>query len=617
MAIGAIPPWSALTFYVPRGLFFAGIVSAMDIGADSRGSLLRALLATATELSSLQDVESVLLSISRRTRELIGTDMAYISLNDHELGETYIRQSDGVVTGAYRSIRMPIGAGILGKVATGLAPHQTTDYLRDSSIPHLPEIDAIVSGEGVETIMGVPLFVGGRVIGALMVAERSPRVFSPEEIDIVDSLGKYAAIALDNAEKYAQALRDVESLSLEHQRNSEELLSRTQIMDFDDRLMGKTLQAPNVEGILRTTVHALKVTVALLNESGEVMTAEGAHAKDPVWQLSSAQLSQAMGSACATGRAQMVYGPGRTSLGTLAPVRSGAEVLGYLATPEELPHNGQRLLERAAVHTALSLLFVQAGEDAQHRQQSEVLEELLSSAPISSNRLDRRLEPWGLSSRETVWLALVTPPPGEERRYSKAIRAIGSAALVAQVEGSLCAVLSKAEGIHKLETFLTSQPRDARAAFSGPSQGLQDLPLMYQRAKLTLTAMSHAATTGVVDSKALGLTSAVITLAGEGRTDLEDLIRPLLEYDARKNTALTRTALTFCESDHRIDATAEALYVHRNTVKQRLKTIASLMGQTWNRSPRLLDIHLALRAWSITQEQHSDVSASLHTSRRT
>ncbi|MGC8141092.1 hypothetical protein ACP3W2_27055, partial [Salmonella enterica] len=79
----------------------------------------------------------------RRTRHLLRSDMAYISLNDHAAGETYIRQSDGVTTQEYRTLRMPIGYGILGRVATGVAPYQTTDYLRDESIPHLDSIDEI------------------------------------------------------------------------------------------------------------------------------------------------------------------------------------------------------------------------------------------------------------------------------------------------------------------------------------------------------------------------------------------------------------------------------------------------------------------------------------------
>lgn len=567
-----------------------------DIHHPDRESLLRALLATATELSSLQDVESVLHSIVRRTRGLVGTDMAYISLNDHDLGETYIRQSDGVVTSDYRTIRMPIGTGILGKVATGLAPYQTTDYLLDGSVPHLPDIDAVVAGEGVETIMGVPLFIGGRVIGALMVAERSRRVFSPDEIDIVDSLGKYAAIALDNAEKYAQALQSAELLTWEHQRSSEELLSRTQIMDFDGRLMNETLQDPSVEGVLVTTVRALNVPLVFLNDSGETVAEEGLNAHGTQLQLGGQLLSQWMSSAVAIGRAQVVYGPDATSQGTLVPVRSGTGVLGYLATPAELTSSQQRLLERSALYLALGLLFVQAEEDAQHRKQSEVLEELLSETPVPSNRLDRRLEPWGLNSRDTVWLAMAGRPASEDRRFATAARAISSAALVTAVDDALCIVFTQEQGVRDLTSIVDSRPGELRAASAGPGHILRELPALFLRAKMTLTAMEHSGRSGVLESSTLGLTSAVITLASEGRVDLSEHIRPLIEYDERRGTELTRTALAYCESDRRIDVTAQVLYIHRNTVKQRLRTIAGLMGEQWNRPPRLLDIHLALRA---------------------
>ena len=103
--------------------------------------LLRALLDTAADLAELADTESVLASIVRRTRALVGTDMAYLSLNDHAAGETYIRRAEGVVTHAYRTIRMPIGTGVLGKVAEGLAPFQSLDYSNDPTITHIPQVD--------------------------------------------------------------------------------------------------------------------------------------------------------------------------------------------------------------------------------------------------------------------------------------------------------------------------------------------------------------------------------------------------------------------------------------------------------------------------------------------
>lgn len=70
-------------------------------------------------MASVRDRVVVLKAILRRTRRLLDTDMSYMSLNDLTAGETYIHLTDGVQTEAYRTIRMPLGTGVLGAVAAG------------------------------------------------------------------------------------------------------------------------------------------------------------------------------------------------------------------------------------------------------------------------------------------------------------------------------------------------------------------------------------------------------------------------------------------------------------------------------------------------------------------
>ena len=117
--------------------------------ASRREGLLRVLYDTATDLTGIRDVEAVLKAIVRRTRSLIGSDIAYLSLNDYDSGESYIRVTDGAATALFRNIRMPLGEGVLGAVATGEAPSQSADYLVDQTKSHLESSDAAVAAEGV------------------------------------------------------------------------------------------------------------------------------------------------------------------------------------------------------------------------------------------------------------------------------------------------------------------------------------------------------------------------------------------------------------------------------------------------------------------------------------
>ena len=56
-------------------------------------------------------VDSVLTAIVRRARQLLGTDVSYLTLNDDARGDTYMRVTDGSVSARFQALRLPMGAG--------------------------------------------------------------------------------------------------------------------------------------------------------------------------------------------------------------------------------------------------------------------------------------------------------------------------------------------------------------------------------------------------------------------------------------------------------------------------------------------------------------------------
>jgi purine catabolism regulator len=57
-----------------------------------------------------------------------------------------------------------------------------------------------------------------------------------------------------------------------------------------------------------------------------------------------------------------------------------------------------------------------------------------------------------------------------------------------------------------------------------------------------------------------------------------DAVSRLAEYDRRRSTALLKTLEEFLRRRGNISATAEALYIHPNTLRQRLRRIGELTG---------------------------------------
>jgi DNA-binding PucR family transcriptional regulator len=78
----------------------------------------------------------------------------------------------------------------------------------------------------------------------------------------------------------------------------------------------------------------------------------------------------------------------------------------------------------------------------------------------------------------------------------------------------------------------------------------------------------------------------------------ESVLGPLRDHDSRRGGELESTLRAFLDHDGHWAATAEALYVHVNTLRNRLTRIAELTGRDVGRTADRVDLFLALEAVS-------------------
>src|SRR4029450_1093649 len=97
--------------------------------------------ATPADLAGLRDLDAVLRAIVHRARTLLGADVSYLTLNDAERGDTYMRITDGSVAASFQQLRLPAGAGLGGLVAVTGTPYSTADYGAVPRFQHISEID--------------------------------------------------------------------------------------------------------------------------------------------------------------------------------------------------------------------------------------------------------------------------------------------------------------------------------------------------------------------------------------------------------------------------------------------------------------------------------------------
>jgi purine catabolism regulator len=85
-----------------------------------------------------------------------------------------------------------------------------------------------------------------------------------------------------------------------------------------------------------------------------------------------------------------------------------------------------------------------------------------------------------------------------------------------------------------------------------------------------------------------------VALDGGIRDATADAVSKLAEYDEQRGSQLVTTLEEFLRRHGSISATSEALYVHPNTLRQRLRRIAELSGLDLRRDDWLM-IEIAVK----------------------
>ncbi|MFF8812238.1 helix-turn-helix domain-containing protein [Streptomyces pactum] len=589
-------------------------------GRRRREAELSALFETAHDLAGLRDLDAVLHAIVQRARSLLGTEVAYLTLNDPAAGDTYMRVTDGSVSARFQQLRLGMGEGLGGLVAQTARPYVTDSYFDDARFQHTGTIDAGVRDEGLVAILGVPLMLGSGVIGVLFAADRRARVFEREQIALLGSFAAHAAVAIDTA----NLLGETRSALAELEAANEIIRDRSSVIEraseVHDRLTELVLRGGGVHDVARALAEVLSGTVEFL-EAGACPT-------------EAVDRSRADGHAVPHGD------------GWVAAVSAGGELFGALVLHghPRLDPVDQLTLERAAMVTSLLQLARRSASEAEQRVRGELLDDLLD-APDRDPRLLRERAARvhaDLDATHVVLAARVhrpgpddrTPPhprgaaddparpgggPGRapddaadrQRLWSAASHlAATRRGLAAARDGGTVLLLPLGPG----ESASATARRTARqlgAAVRVPVTVGASPPVAapaarpgavaagYAEARRCLSALQVLGRGGqgaaAEDFGFLGLLLGDTADGGRIAEFVRGTLGPVLDYDARRGTELLRTLDAYFASGASPARTKDELHVHVNTVAQRLDRISRLLGPDWQAPARALEIQLALR----------------------
>jgi DNA-binding PucR family transcriptional regulator len=541
-------------------------------------------------------------AIVRRGRQLLRADTAYLMLVDEDRHDTYMRVTEGTTDPGFPNIRLPLGVGLGGRVAQTMAAHWTADYLQDDRYLHA--IDDIVIGESLVAILGVPLKIGRRLLGVLFAADRSSREFTRDEVSLLSSLGDHAAIAIENAALF-QETRDAVTALQSAKSTIEETNRRLELaVALHEQLMSLALAGGSVQDLANVLAEVMQGAVLVIDERHRELARATSTTAVPEYVDVLAKVRDHLGEEALSGRSSLIRND--SSAVAVTPVVTGQQNHGFmLYVAPHISDIDVRSLERAATTMALLLLSRRAHDEADNRVRGEILAELLSRSVGDPEVIIRRARLLDVDlAGELIAVAIV---PDQIDGVSQPLH--DEASNLARIHHGLTTALADRvvlllpgtdpdTAAESMAGYLARSGFDVAVGSSGPFADLRHVVEHEDRAGRAGRVLLGLGRTGHGSSAdQLGIYGLMLSEAGEGHVQdfITKTVGELERYDAAQGTSLMETIQAYFASEGNVAAAAGRLYVHPNTMYQRLDRLDRLLGNDWRTGERALDLRLALR----------------------
>lgn len=203
-------------------------------------------------LNTTLDLGEVLSRIITEVASLLAARSASVILHNDTTGEAELTTTYGR-SATTQTFRYPLPGSLTGWVAE----HQRALHIPRLTREEWPVVWRLAEQLGVEppplTILLVPLWVQGKVVGSLEVAWEPGHFITDREETLLEAVAVQAAIAITNARLYQEKERALEAVQAAHQRTTNILASITDAFYALDRQWRFTYLNQQAERLMRRT----------------------------------------------------------------------------------------------------------------------------------------------------------------------------------------------------------------------------------------------------------------------------------------------------------------------------------------------------------------------------
>jgi PucR family transcriptional regulator, purine catabolism regulatory protein len=317
--------------------------------------------------------------------------------------------------------------------------------------------------------------------------------------------------------------------------------------------------------------------------------------------------------------------PQATSLprwAAVIPVNNrGAGLVTLAAAEDDLTELDGLLTARAAAVCAVEMVKERAVVEAETKIQGDFVRDVLRGSYVNENSILARathLE-WDVDARHGVVALDLSAADGAAAALRSCISRRGVRPLVAAWDRGAAFIYPLPEetsltdwraAVDQIRVDVAGQlgMRAVSGGVGRPHAGLKGVQRSYAEADQALRAGQRLFGSGQTVAFAdLGAYRLLASLQGtaELRSFQQEVLGELIDYDDKSGSQLLPTLDAFFVSNGNLSKTAEALFVHRNTLMYRLKRIEELTGSSLDDPETRFDLQLALKMYHVAPRSHA------------
>ena len=516
-----------------------------------------------------------------------------------EEGQLVLRKASAGYSQMEGRLRLSLDEGLTGWVArTRRSAYIKERALEDPRVVYVPELEE----ELYQSLVSVPVLSrAGQTIGVITLHAKAPHEFRSSDLAFLENSASLIAGAIENARMYDEAVGRVEHL--------------TQL----SALAQQVAAAGSTEALLRVVTDGCRKLLSagscelyLAGPDGDLELVAANPPRPGSQILDATHLWQQIVAAetrldAARGLAELVWGKAPEGQPVFAALSTGEERVGLLClVVERLGVDDRSLLVSVASATAVAVRRRQLIDSLEEKNLVKDFFEALAGGKADAHWLRGQASKLQCDLEAAHLVFQAAPPALPTRPRGKAKPggepAVDWRALAARLEARFRIELPRsifdsresssrallrippagsdaaAETVRRIYQSLTGVERGSLAiGLSNPCDGVAAIVRGFEEAASAAQVGSLLrGGAGVFAYEELGAYRYVVSAESSVRDRYQERLQRLVDYEKRRGTALLRTLEAYLENLGSIARASRALYLHANTLRQRLSRIEQL-----------------------------------------